>query len=246
MKRILFIFYLIIISINLYAVDFYEILKKIDERNNFNTFDFTGLFTIITESSNQEKELIKLKLYRRDRNKQFLIIFQYPEINRGQGYLKDGNNYWLYDRVSRKFTHTSIRNTINDTNVKGIDFCNVNLFDNYEIISTRESKIGNIEVWVIFLKSKNNNVEYNAINLYISKDYSLIIKQEDLSVSGKIMRTIWIPKYINIGNEKIFPHQMLIIDELNNGKKNQITLEEISIDSLPDSLFTKTYLETIN
>ena len=73
----------------------------------------------------------------------------------------------------------------------------------------------------------------------------MLLKEEAFSVSGRLMRTTLLPKYTEL-NGKLLPSQILIIDELNPGEKSQITLTEQSIAPIPDSVFTKAFLERVN
>ncbi|MBN1686801.1 MAG: outer membrane lipoprotein-sorting protein, partial [Spirochaetales bacterium] len=45
---------------------------------------------------------------------------------------------------------------------------------------------------------------------------------------------------------KYMPAKMIFVDNLIEGKKTQITITDVSIDPLPDTLFTKAYVERVN
>ena len=78
------------------------------------------------------------------------------------------------------------------------------------------------------------------------KDKPIVLKQEDMSVSGRLMRTTLYPKYADVGGGKLFPSQMLMVDNVNVGEKSQITMTELSTANLPDKVFSKAFLETVN
>ena len=67
----------------------------------------------------------------------------------------------------------------------------------------------------------------------------------DYSVNGRLMRTSLYPRYERIG-DKLLPKQVLIIDELNEGERTQMTMSEATTQTIPDSVFTKRYLESVN
>ena len=59
------------------------------------------------------------------------------------------------------------------------------------------------------------------------------------------MRTILIPKYTKVPAGYV-PTQMLLRDELNKGENTQQVVSDLTFDALPDKIFTKAYLESLN
>ncbi len=228
------------------APDFKAMLAELDRINDFSGRDFTGVFTIVAEKPGEKQAVTQVRMFRRDSKDQFLMLLQLPEANKGQGYLKEGDNVWFYDPTSRKFNHSSLKESINDSEARGNDFRRRNILEDYDIASTAEGTVGRIPVWTIELKARNAEVSYDLVRLYVRKDRPLVLKQEDLSVSGRLMRTSLYPKYADVGGGKLFPSQMLFIDEINKGEKSQITLTELSTAPLPDKVFTKAFLEAVN
>ena len=59
------------------------------------------------------------------------------------------------------------------------------------------------------------------------------------------MRTTLIPKYAK--TEKGYVgYQIIMKDELNPGEQTQQIISELTFDTLPDTIFTKAYLEGLN
>jgi outer membrane lipoprotein-sorting protein len=231
--------------------DFVAILKAIDQMNDFSGTDFTGVFTIVSDKPDGAagkvvQTVTQVRMFRRDAKKQFLMLMQLPEVNRGQGYLKEGDNLFMYDPTSRKFTHSTMKETLNESEAQNADFGQRTILDDYDILGGEAGMLGKFPVWVISLKAKTNDVSYDMVKLYVRQDQPLVLKQEDLSVSGRLMRTTLYPKYANIGNGRFFPSQMLIVDELNPGEKSQVTMTELSTAPLSDKVFTKAFLEQAN
>ena len=70
----------------------------------------------------------------------------------------------------------------------------------------------------------------------------MVLKEEDFSVSGRLMRTVYYPSYQPVG-DKIIPNQVLIVDALNEGERTQLTMTDATTQTIPDSVFSKAYLE---
>jgi len=213
--------------------DFEKMIREIDDVSTFNDMDFSSVFTIVTDQPGKKQTVSQIRMFRRDTKDQSLILIQLPEADKGQGYLMEGDNLLFYDPTSRKFNHSSMKEALSDSEAVNDDFNKDTTIDDYSIETTSESTLGKIPVWVINLKAKNNEVAYEMLRLFVRKDLPLVLKQEYLSVSGRLMRTVYYPKYASVGKGKYFPSQMLIIDEINKGEKSQITMSEISLEPLP-------------
>jgi hypothetical protein len=90
------------------------------------------------------------------------------------------------------------------------------------------------------------------MKIWISED-GLVRKTEDYSLSGQLLRTSAFPDYYQIGN-RFVPKRILFVDELLGAmvagkfvnEKTQITINRPSFGGLADSVFSKTFLETVN
>lgn len=230
---------------SLVAQDFTKILKELDTLNNFEKTDFTAVYTIITQKPGEKDSVLQARVFRRDRENLFLILILQPEANKGQGYLKDKDNVWFYDPGSRQFTFSSLKENISNSEAKNSDLTRSTYSDSYTIEKTEEGVLGKIPVWIISLKAKTTDAVYDRLKLYVRKDRTMLLKEEAYSVSGRLMRTTLIPKYVELSG-KLIPSQIIIVDELNPGEKSQITLTEQSVAPIPDSVFKKEFLERVN
>lgn len=222
-----------------------EILRELDNLGNFSGKDFSAVFTIVTQKPGQKDTVTQARIFRRDTKKQFLILVLLPEVNKGQGYLREEDNVWFYDPSSRKFSFSSVKENLQDTKAKNSDFTASSLENDYTITSMTEGTLGKYPVWILDLKAKTNEVAYERIVLYVRKDRIMLLKREDYSVNGRLMRTTAYPKYVELEG-KLLPTQILIVDEINKGEKSQITMTEQSVAPIPDRVFTKAFLEQVS
>jgi len=222
-----------------------KILMELDELGNFPGKDYTSLFTIVSEKPGEKQSVSQVRVFRRDTKKQFTILVMLPEVNKGQGYLREDDNVWFYDPTSRKFSHSSIKENLQNTEAKNSDFTVSSLLDDYTIQKISEGSIGKYPVWILDLKARTNEVSYERVLLYVRKDKTMTLKREDYSVNGRLMRTTLYPKYVSL-EDKLLPSQILIVDEINKGERSQITMAEQSVEKLPDKVFSKAFLEQVN
>lgn len=209
--------------------------------------DYSATITLVVDKPGKPQESLRYKAYQRTDKKLMTLVQLFPEADKGVGYLRNGDNIWSYDPISRKFTHTSIKEALGDSDIKldDVDQSDTKIRDNYEVVGYEEGTLGKIAVDIITLKAKTREPAYAKTKYYVRKDIPLVLKQEDFSGSDRLMRTILMPKYAKVPAGYV-PVQMFLNDELNKGEKTQQIISDLTFDALPDKIFTKAYLEGLN
>ena len=222
--------------------DFKTMLAAVDANADFGTQDYSSVFTIVTQKPGENDSVMQIKLFRRDENDQVVWIILKPDAQRGQGFLKVEDNIWMYDPESGKFSHSTMKEQIQNSKAKSSDLKRGSFAEDYDVTASEEGVLGKYPVWILTLKSKNNEVSYPSLKLFVRKDKPLVLKEEDYSLSNKLMRTVlYPPKYIEMSGKTVYS-QILIQDELNKGEKSQLTLSDVSVAKLPDTTFSKAFL----
>ena len=226
-------------------VDGEQILSSIDSQRNFESSDFSAIVTMIQEDPEEGIEKMVVQQFRRDRDDKLVFLFQEPAVKRGQGYLLIDDNLWFYDPESRKFSHTSMKEQFGGTDARNSDFGSLSMNDDYRVLSLDEGKLGKYSVYILDLEARHNEVTYPRQKIWVTQDLYLVLKSEDYSETGRLLRTSLFPNYAKAGS-KYVASRMIFVDELVEGKKTSISLSEISLVGLPDSVFTKSYVERVN
>lgn len=245
MKRFVTALVLALAAASALAQDVDRILRELDELGDFGGRDFSAVYTIVSQKPGEKDSVSQVRMFRRDQKDQFTMVILLPAVNKGQGYLREEDNVWFYDPTSREFSFSSIKENIQDSEAKNSDLTLRGFRDDYEVVGTREGTLGKVAVWVIELKARTTDVPYERLTLHVRKDRTALLKEEAYSVSGRLMRTTYYPKYVELAG-KLVPSQILIVDELNPGEKSQLTMTEQSTATLPDRVFTKAFLEEVN
>lgn len=222
-----------------------NILQTIDKQSNFEGSDFSATLTMISEDPEDGIEKTVVYQFRNDDDEKFLLLIKEPTIKKGQGYLLIEDNLWFYDPDSRKFSHTSLKEQFNDSDANNSDFTSSSLIEDYKIVDITESKLGNYEVNIINLEATNNEVTYPYQTIYVAKNGTVILKKEEFSKSKTLLRTSYYTQYKIVDNNYVATY-MIFQDELIEGKKTTIQITNISTDDIPDSVFTKSYIERVN
>jgi outer membrane lipoprotein-sorting protein len=237
----------LLISGALLAIDIDEekILVAIDEQRNFDDIDFSSMITVIQEDPEEGVEKMVVQQFRRDNEDKFVFLFLEPVVQKGQGYLRIEDNLWFYDPESRKFSHTSMKEQFGGTDARNSDFGASTMIDDYRILSIEEGTLGKYKVYILELEARHDEVTYPKQKVWVTRDRYLVLKTEDYSETGRLLRKSLYPNYAKAGDQYI-ASTLIFVDELVEGKKTSISLAEISLSPLPDSVFTKTYIERVN
>ena len=225
--------------------DYLAILRGIDQSRSFDDTDFSAVFTMASEKPDEETSVFKAQMFRRDRDDKFVMILLEPDVQRGQGYLLVDDNLWFYDPESRKFSHSSMRENLQDSEARNGDINQSSLADDYAVEAAAEGRLGRYDVHLLDLTARHDEVTFPRLKMWIRKDNNLVLKVQNFSLSGRLVRSDYFPKYVRVEG-RMLASQMLFVDELQEGERTQMTMANTSLAQVPDSVFTKSYLERVN
>ena len=154
--------------------------------------DYSATISLVIEKPGKPKENLQYKIFERVDDDMMTMVQLFPEADKGNGYLMDGDNLWAYDPISRKFTHTSIKEALGDSDVK-IDDVNQSedhWRENYKVSAFEESTLGKYQVYVITLEAITTEPSYSKVKYYVRKDLNLVLKEEDFSGSGRFQTAV--------------------------------------------------------
>ena len=249
MKKI--IIFILFIGQLIFGITGQELLKKVDDLNSLES-DGTGKVKLIIQEKGQELRIEEMIYYRQDKTDSFLIVFLEPSNEKGNGYLKNEDNMWVYKKNTRTFQFINSDETIGSSKATANDFEEKKLNDDYEVIKDNfgkeliiESKLGLREVYKFEVKGKKKDVKDPKRIYWIDKETFLPLKVQNFALSGTLMETIEFGAYKKI-DKSFIATKILISDELEKGNKTFIEISDISIKEIPKKIFTKAYLENLS
>ncbi|MCB4790273.1 MAG: outer membrane lipoprotein-sorting protein [Elusimicrobia bacterium] len=253
MKNIFFASFMIaFLSINAYCESrVMPILKTIEKIYELKG-DGRANVLLTQQKVGQGTKIIEMLYYRRDSDNSFLIIMSAPENEKGNGYLRVGDNFWMYRKNTRTFQHINRDENIGGSDAHGGDFENRKLTEMYAPALDKDSKeiiseevLGQIPVYKFEAKAIINDVDYPKKTYWVRKDNNLILKEESYSMSGTLMQTAYYIKYTIIDG-RYMPVKQIFVDEFEKGNKTIVDISSIIMGKLEDSIFTKAYLENLS
>jgi len=232
--------------------DYVKMLKEVDDLVTFKGTDLSAEYTIVKRDPDGSSSTTVAAMFRRDSEEKFLVLVLQPVSDKGKGYLKQGNNLWLYDPIGKGFTFTSAKERFQNSSFRVSDFTGSNYAGNYKISSIKQEKLGKFNCTVFDLEAVTKSVSFPKVKIWVSED-NLVRKLEDYSLSGQLMRTSAFPSYQKV-DKRWVPAKIIIQDHLvfrkvgdrTEYERTTVDIKNPSLNKQPDSLYTKEYLERVN
>lgn len=226
-----------------------KIVKTIDERQR-NSGDYKSLVFIERKERNKNDTVYEALIYRRDATDKLVILFQKPKEEAGKGYLRVDKNLFLYDPTVGKWERRTERERIAGTDSRRNDFDESRLAEEFIPKWVADEKLGKFEVHHLELTAKpGSDVAFPVVHLWVDKGTGNILKQQEMALSGRLMRTSYYPKWNKLYSESkkaevYVPAEIRIFDEVEKGNSTTVVIQKTDLSSLDDSIFTKAWLES--
>jgi len=248
-KSVAFAVLLIALPATLSAQTVTSLMQKIDSVMELKS-NITAKVELTQQRVNQGTRVIEMLYRRRDIDDAFMIVMTGPEIEKGNGYLKMGDNFWMYRKNTRTFQHINRDESIAGTDASAEDFEQKKLMELYRPAkegpdAIKRETLGKIPAYKFEIRAKANNVKYPKKVYWVRQDNGLPLKEEAYSLSGTLMATNYYLSYANVDNHFIV-NRALFIDEFEKGNKTVMSLSEVSLRPIDNSVFTKAYLENLS
>ena len=237
------------IAKELSANEMVKLLQVVDDRQR-NGGDYKALAFIEQKERGKTDLLYEAVIYRRDEDDKLMILFTKPKAESGKGYLRLNKNLFMYDPTVGKWERRTERERIGGTSSRRADFDESRLAIEYTPHYVGGEKLGKFDVHHLKLEAKPNfDVAYPVIELWVDMKTNNILKQQERALSNKLMRTSYYPKWSRIFSQSkkdyiYFPKEIRIFDELEKGNRTLIAFRKVDLDTLPQNIFTKAWLES--
>ncbi|HTL12335.1 MAG TPA: outer membrane lipoprotein-sorting protein [Bdellovibrionota bacterium] len=226
-----------------------DVIKLVDDRQR-NSGDYTSLCYVKEMEKNKEPHVFQAVVYRRDADDKFLILFTKPKEEAGKGYLKIDKNLWMYDPNTGKWERRTERERIAGTNSRREDFDESRLAEEYKVGFESSGTLGTYKTYTMKLEAKEGvDVAYPVIKITVDQADKNVLKREEFSLSGKLMRTTYYPRWHKQFSESKkadvwIPEEMRIFDELEKGNNTIILIKEADLHNVDGSIFSKAWIES--
>jgi outer membrane lipoprotein-sorting protein len=225
------------------------LVRTVDDRQQ-NNGDFAALCYMESKEKDKTDVVYELVYYRRSEGQRLLILFTKPKSEAGKGYLRLEKNLWLYDPSTGKWERRTERERIGGTDSRREDFDEPRLAEEYRASFEATEKLGAYTAHRVRLEAKEGvDVAYPTKRLWIDAASSNILKEQDLALSGRLMRTALYPRWRKVYSESKkadvwYPEQMYFYDEIEKANSTMVIIKQVDLRSLQPNMFTKAWLES--
>jgi hypothetical protein len=205
--------------------------------------DLTTVFTLVQKKDGEADRVLRVKTFRRDSAAAYTIVFQYPDSEKGKGYLRKGDDLYFYLPSTREFVYRNRKDNIGSTDARTDLFGKQNTLEQYYATSAGTAMVSKWECDVVRLDAKAPDVSYPVQKWYVRRSDGLPVKVENFSVSETLLATFYYIEYRDLGRGKWLFTKLLAVNNLEKGQKTYLTNDDISTTAIADYTFTKAYIE---
>ena len=226
-----------------------ELVSLVDTRQR-NVGDYASIVFIDQKTKDGTSKAFEARVYRRDSDSKWMILFTKPKAEAGKGYLRLEKNLFLYEPALGKWERQTERASIAGTNSRRDDFDQSRLAEEYEATFVGDESLGRFKVHHLKLNAKPSvDVASPIVELWIDQNEKNIMKRQEFALSGKLLRTSYYPGWEKTfnkskGAEVYVPKEIRVFDEVEKGNATTIVLREVKLEPLDPNMFTKAWLET--
>jgi hypothetical protein len=210
---------------------------------NTEGMDVTTTFTLVQKKEGETDRVLRVQTFRRDSADMYTIIFQYPDSEKGKGYLRRGDDLYFYLPSTREFVYKNRKDNIGSTDARTDLFGRQKVLEQYSASSAGTAQVSTWECTVVRLDAKVPDVSYPVQKWYVRKSDGLPVKVENFSLSETLLATYYFIEYKGLGNGKSLFTKLLAVNNLEKGQQTFLTNDNIATTPIPDYTFTKSYLE---
>jgi hypothetical protein len=220
-----------------------KIVRRWESQLNTEGIDLTTTFTLVQKKQGETDRVLRVQTFRRDSADMYTILFQYPDSEKGKGYLRRGDDLYFYLPSTREFVYKSRKDNIGSTDARTDLFGRQKILEQYWATMAGTATVNKWECDVVRLDAKVQDVSYAVQKWYIRRSDGLPVKVENLSVSETLLATFYYIEYKALAGGKSIFTKLLAVNNLEKGQQTFLTNDNIATTAIPDYTFTKPYLE---
>jgi outer membrane lipoprotein-sorting protein len=172
------------------------------------------------------------------------VRYTAPPKERGTGYLRSGDNTWMYLPNAEKVVRVGEKQSFGGSDFQNSDVFRLSLVDDYDATLDGEETLENIPCYVLELKAKSRSVAYDRVRYWVRRDGTFFpVRSEYYTISGKKLKWLTAAEVARLGS-RTRPTMLTMESALDPGARTVLRFLTIEDDvRLDDRLFTPAALE---
>jgi outer membrane lipoprotein-sorting protein len=167
-----------------------------------------------------------------------LLRYLSPSREKDNGFLKMGNNMYMYLSNTKRVMRISGRQQLSNSDFSSADILGIDMTIDYQSTLEDIVKVNTDDYYLLLLKAKTRDAVYPKIRLWVRKNDYIPLKQEYYSSSDKLLRTLIYDEFETVDGI-LQAKKMTMTNTLIEGEYTVITiLEGKFAQTIPNSVFT--------
>lgn len=173
-----------------------------------------------------------------------LLEFTAPASEKGKSMLMLKDDIWVFLPRVNKPVRVPLKNRLLGEVAIG-DMTRTNFSHDYDATFAGEETVGGKRALVFDLAAKSPRKPYARIRYWVEKDNYFPIQAEYFTASGRSLKTILFEDFESAaGNTR--PMKAVFTDSINKNKKTVLTFQNMTLKELPDRMFSKEAMRTLD
>ena len=215
-----------------------QLLVRTD--NKYEPPQYEALMLMRNHKPGQEIQENKLRLLRK--NDKMLAIFLEPPGQRGQVFIRDGDNMWMYLPRSQKAMRIGAKDAFMGGEASNADILRTAMAEDYNPVYLGEEVIDGVPCYKLELTAKRRTVAYDKVIYWIGKERENPVRRDYYALSGKKLRTMTFEDLRPLGGLER-PARIKIVNTEQEEYYTEMILEAVDPDvHLEDYIFTPAYV----
>ncbi len=198
--------------------------------------------SIANRSAGQTAETWKYRILSKG-NENTVVMVTEPASERGQIMLMKGRDLWLFMPNVSQPVRLSLSQRLSGQVANG-DLARANFAGDYNPKILRIDTIDGEKYHVLELIAKDRSVTYHKVIYWVKQANHWPYKAEFYSLSDRLLKSCRYEKYQTLLG-KPRPTRLVMEDALRRDEESVLEYSDMKLRDLPDKVFTKDYLKTL-
>ncbi|MGI6650390.1 MAG: outer membrane lipoprotein-sorting protein [Firmicutes bacterium] len=203
--------------------------------------EYEGVMLIRNYRPGQEPQENKVQMRRK--GDKMLIIFVEPPSQRGQVFIRDGDDMWMYLPRSKKVMRVGTKDAFMGGEASNADLMRTAMADDYNPVYQGEEVMAGVVCHKLELTAKKRTVAYDRVIYWIAKEDEIPVRRDYYALSGKKLRVMYFEDVKILGGIKR-PARIRIENAEQKGYWTELIFEKLNPDAKwEDYIFTPAYVK---